>query len=246
MARVPQRLPLFPLGSVLFPGLVLPLNVFEPRYRLLVQDLVGDLPDAAGAETGLDGGGSGDPDETEVRGFGVVAIRAGHEVGTGNLQALHTVGCVALVREVTETEDGRYEIVTVGASRFRLVGIDESAGTPYLTGLVEPFGDDDVEDDDSDGRLTVLADAVSRTFDEYREVLDIGGAEAPDDPRVLSYLVAAAAVLDLDQRQRLLEAPDTVSRLQAELEVLRREIALIGTFGAVPATELPVWPVNSN
>lgn len=245
MARVPQRLPLFPLGSVLFPGLVLPLNVFEPRYRMLVQDLVGDLPDTAGLEDG-DLGGSGDPDDTQVRGFGVVAIRAGHEVGTGNLQALHTVGCVALVREVTETEDGRYEIVTVGASRFRLVGIDESAGTPYLTGLVEPFGDDDVEDDDSDGRLTVLADAVSRTFDEYREVLDIGGAEAPDDPRVLSYLVAAAAVLDLDQRQRLLEAPDTVSRLQAELEVLRREIALIGTFGAVPATELPVWPVNSN
>ncbi|MEZ0490644.1 LON peptidase substrate-binding domain-containing protein [Kineococcus sp. TBRC 1896] len=234
---MPQRLPLFPLGSVLFPGLVLPLNVFEPRYRLLVQDLVGDL------SGGLEEGGE---DDGDVRGFGVVAIRSGHEVGTGNLQALHTVGCVALVREVTETEDGRYEIVTVGASRFRLVGIDESAGTPYLTGLVEPFGDDDVEDDDSDGRLTVLADAVSRSFDEYREVLDIGGAEAPDDPRVLSYLVAAAAVLDLDQRQHLLEAPDTVARLQAELELLRRETALISTFGAVPATELPVWPVNSN
>ncbi|MEW1957326.1 LON peptidase substrate-binding domain-containing protein [Kineococcus sp. NPDC059986] len=241
---MPQRLPLFPLGSVLFPGLVLPLNVFEPRYRVLVQDLVGDLGDDAGPDTGLAPGE--DAEDADVRGFGVVAIKSGHEVGTGNLQALHTVGCVALVREVSETEDGRYEIVTVGASRFRLVGIDESAGTPYLTGLVEPFGDDDVEDDDSDGRLTVLADAVSRSFDEYRDVLDIGGAEAPDDPRVLSYLVAAAAVLDVDQRQRLLEAPDTVARLQAELELLRRETSLISTFGAVPATELPVWPVNSN
>ncbi len=234
MARVPQRLPLFPLGSVLFPGLVLPLNVFEPRYRLLVQDLVG--------EGGLDG----ELDEDDVRGFGVVAIKAGHEVGSDNVQALHSVGCVALVRDVTETEDGRYEIVTVGASRFRVVGIDESAGTPYLTGLVEPFGDDDVEDDDGDGRLTVLADSVSRAFDEYRDVLDIGGAEAPDDPRVLSYLVAAAVVLDLDQRQRLLEAPDTATRLQAELDVLRRETTLIRTFGAVPATELPEWPVNAN
>lgn len=229
---MPQRLPLFPLGSVLFPGLVLPLNVFEPRYRLLVQDLLGE--------------GGEDDDDDDVRGFGVVAIRAGHEVGTGNVQALHAVGCVALVREVTETDDGRYELVTVGASRFRLVGIDDSAGTPYLTGLVEPFGDDDVEDDDTDGRLTVLADAVGRAFDGYRDLLDIGGAEVPDDPRVLSYLVAAAMVLDLGQRQRLLEAPDTAGRLQAELEVLRRETALIGTFGAVPATELPEWPVNAN
>lgn len=87
---------------------------------------------------------------------------------------------------------------------------------------------------------------MARAFDDYREVLGIGGAEAPQDPRVLSYLVAAATVLDLDQRQRLLEAPDTVRRLQAELEVLRRETALITTFGAVPATELPEWPVNAN
>lgn len=230
---MPRRLPLFPLGSVLFPGLVLPLNVFEPRYRLLVQDLVGD-------------GAAGGEDADGVRGFGVVAIKAGHEVGEDNVQALHTVGCVALVREVTETDDGRYELVTVGASRFRVVGIDTEAGTPYLTALVEPFGEDDEEDDDSDGRLTVLTDAVARSFDEYRDTLDIGGAEAPDDPRVLSYLVAAAMVLDLDTRQRLLEAPDTVTRLQAELEVLRREIALITAFGAVPATELPEWPVNAN
>ena len=226
---MPQRLPLFPLGSVLFPGLVLPLDVFEPRYRLLVQDLV-----AAGE------------DDDALRGFGVVAIKAGHEVGEGNIQALHEVGCVALLREVTETEDGGYEIVTVGASRFKVVGIDEAAGTPYLTGLVEPFGEDDEEDDDADGGLQVLAAAVARRFEEYRDVLDIGGAEAPDDPRVMSYLVAAAMVLTLDQRQELLEAPDTATRLRGELAVLKREIALVETFGAVPATELPDLPVNPN
>ncbi|MFD0483713.1 LON peptidase substrate-binding domain-containing protein [Kineococcus sp. GCM10028916] len=226
---MPQRLPLFPLGSVLFPGLVLPLNVFEPRYRLLVQDLV------AGAE-----------DKDAVRGFGVVAIKAGYEVGEGNAQALHEVGCVALLREVTETEDGRYELVTVGASRFKVVGIDESAGTPYLTGLVEPFGDDDTEDDEDEGGLQLLSAAVARRFEEYREVLDIGGAEAPEDPRVMSYLVAAAMVLSLDQRQALLEAPDTATRLRTELAVLKQEIALVETFGAVPATELPDLPANPN
>ena len=228
---MPQRLPLFPLGSVLFPGLVLPLHVFEPRYRLLVQDLVAE----AAAE-----------DEETVKGFGVVAIRAGHEVGEGNVQALHEIGCVALLREVSETDDGQYEIVTVGAGRFRVVGIDEAAGTPYLTALVEPFGDDDSEDDDDGGGLQLLAADVTRRFEEYREVLDIGGAAAPEDPRVVSYLVAAAMVLTVGQRQLLLEAPDTRSRLLAERDLLRQEIALVTTFGAVPATELPVLPADPN
>ncbi len=110
---------------------------------------------------------------------------------------------------------------------------------------MEPFGDDDVEDDDSDGRLTVLADAVSRTFDEYREVLDIGGAEAPDDPRVLSYLVAAARSSTSTSGSGCggaghRQPPAGRARGAAPGD------RLIGTFGAVPATELPVWPVNSN
>ena len=226
-----QRLPLFPLGSVLFPGLVLPLNVFEPRYRLLVQDLVAE----AAAEE----------DDDVVKGFGVVAIKSGHEVGDGNVQALHAVGCVALLREVTETEDGSYEIVTVGATRFRVVGLDDSAGTPYLTGLVEPFGDDETDDVESPD-VTVLAANVTRRFEQYREELDIGGATAPEDPSVLSYLVAAAMVLPVTDRQRLLEAPDTRTRLSTELDLLKQELGLIQAFGTVPATELPGEPANPN
>jgi len=229
---VPQRLPLFPLGSVLFPGLVLPLNVFEPRYRLLVQDLVGDL-DAERLE-----------DDDEVRGFGVVAIRSGHEVGVGNAHALHEVGCVALLREVAETEDGGYEIVTVGATRFRVVGIDESAGTPYLTALVEPFGDDD--EDVEAPEVTVLAAAVAERFARYRDALGIGGAEAPEDPAVLSYLVAAAMVLPLPDRQRLLEAEGTADRLRLERDLLRVETGLVQALGTVPATELPGALPNPN
>ncbi|MGI4893568.1 MAG: LON peptidase substrate-binding domain-containing protein [Janthinobacterium lividum] len=228
---MPQRLPLFPLGSVLFPGLVLPLSVFEPRYRLLVQDLVAEAGD--------------DDDDDVVRGFGVVAIKAGHEVGEGNVAALHAVGCVALLREVTETEDGRYEIVTVGATRFRVVGLDEEAGTPYLTGLVEPFGDDE-DDDVESADVSVLAANVTRRFVQYREQLDIGGATAPEDPSVLSYLVAAAMILPLAQRQSLLEAVDTRSRLRTELSLLTQELGLIQTFGAVPATDLLGGPANPN
>ena len=226
---MPQRLPLFPLGSVLFPGLVLPLNVFEPRYRRLVQDLV--------AEEG-----------EGPKGFGVVAIRDGHEVGEGNARALHEVGCVALLREVSELDDGRYEIVTVGATRFRLVGLDGAAGTPYLTGLVEPYGEEEAEDEEAPvpADVAALAGAVERRFAAYREQLGIGGATAPADPSVLSYLVAAAAVLPLAERQRLLEAPDTRVRLTEELALLKRETALVAALGTVPASELPGEAPNPN
>ncbi|MFB9378922.1 LON peptidase substrate-binding domain-containing protein [Kineococcus gynurae] len=245
---MPRRLPLFPLNSVLFPGLVLPLTVFEPRYRTLVADLMAR-------------------EDTEARGFGVVAIRSGHEVGPGNTRMLHEVGCLALLREVSESPDGTIEIVTVGASRFRLLGIDTEAGTPYLTGLVEAYGRDDATDDATDGAdapplgssgagndalpsaeaadLAVLAAGVAGRFENYRERLGIGGTSAPDDPEVLSFLVAAAMVLPLGERQRLLEALDTRDRLVAEETLLRNETALIDTFGTLPTTQ-PVDPGNPN
>src|SRR5262249_52932298 len=98
---VTSELPLFPLGTVLFPGLVMPLHSFEARYRALVRNLMA-LPD-------------GPPRE-----FGVVAIRRGLEVGAGAEVTLYEVGCTAEVRQVTEHEDGRFDLVTVGRRRFEI------------------------------------------------------------------------------------------------------------------------------
>jgi len=109
-----ETLPLFPLGTVLFPGLLLPLHIFEERYRQLVRDL------QAGPEP---------------RRFGVVAIRQGRETGVDGIQALYETGCTATLRQVKELEDGRYDIVTVGTDRFRLTGQDDSK--PYLQGTVD-------------------------------------------------------------------------------------------------------------
>jgi hypothetical protein len=219
---MPVRLPLFPLGSVLVPGLVLPLHIFEPRYRVLVEALMA-LPD--GVE----------------RQFGVIAIRDGHEVGTGGVKALYEVGCTAELREVTPFSDGRFEIVTVGQTRFRLQGFDTEAGTPYTTGLVdflpEPDGDDDV---------ALLAAQTTYQFADYRDRLGVEVSELPDDARVISYLVAAAVVLDLKDRQRLLEEPTTSDRLRAEIELLRRERALIKAFRSLPAVELPRTATSPN
>jgi hypothetical protein len=211
---VATRLPLFPLNSVLVPGLVLPLHVFEPRYRVLVQALL-ELPEEA------------------ERRFGVVAIRSGREVGADGARALHAVGCTAELREVTPYADGRFDLVTVGEERFRLVGLDDGAGTPYHTGFVEFMAERDGQ-----GDVAALTRRVIERFAEYRERLGVDVTELPEQPQVVSYLVAAAVVLDLPERQALLEQPTTADRLRAELDLLRREVALVGAFRALPAVDL--------
>src|SRR5262249_19815747 len=137
-------LPLFPLGTVLFPGLVLPLHIFEDRYRRLVRDL-------------LDG--------PSPRRFGVVAIREGRETGVDGGSAMHEVGCTATVRRVTEHEDGRFDLVTVGTDRFRLISLDGSR--PYLRGEVELIGED--AGDESAARPA--AQAVGGAFRGYLDAL---------------------------------------------------------------------------
>lgn len=212
--RAVQRLALFPLGTVLVPGLVLPLRVFEPRYRSLVEDLLA-LPE-------------------RERVFGVVAIKAGHEVGEGAATALHEIGTTAVIRHVSDNGDGTYELVTSGAVRFRLHGLDEAAGTPYLTGMVSALTDAGQDEDD---QVVTLANRVSAAYSAYRELLGLEPPELPSSARVLSYLVAAGMVLELGDRQALLEQPDTARRLTAEARLLKRERHLVEHLGALPMTE---------
>ena len=223
---MPQPLPLFPLGTVLLPGLVLPLHVFEERYRELVRELL-ELPE-------------------EQRRFGVVAIREGREVGTDGVRALYDVGCVAQLRRAQPYDDGRFDIVCVGAERFALGAVDDSRS--YLVGEVELLTDDAPDPPD----LPLLDRAVRGVFADYCSALSAASGEQvdvpelPDSPLVLSYLVAAAAALDLEVRQRLLAARDVASRLQAELEVLRREATLLRALGAAPSAGLLRGPVSPN
>jgi Lon protease-like protein len=221
---VSQQVPLFPLGTVLFPGLLLPLHVFEDRYRRLVRDLV----------TG--------PDEARV--FGVVAIREGREVGADGVRALYDVGCLARLRQVEPYDDGRYDIVTTGSRRFRVGALAASdADHPYLRAVVELL------EEPSGDAADVLARSVASVFDAYRSALTGTSAaadELPDDPTRLSYLVAAAAVLDLGDRQALLAAPDTTARLRLELATLRREAALLRLLPSLPGVELTRTAVSPN
>ncbi len=214
------RLPLFPLSTVLVPGLVLPLHIFEPRYRLLVSALM-DLPEGA------------------PRHFGVIATRPGGD--RESLDGMYPVGCTAQIREVTPYDDGRFDLVTVGHVRFSLQGLDADADTPYHTGLVDFIGEPD-----GPGDVDAAAELVGLRFAAYRDRLRVEQSGVPTDPRVLSYLVAAAAVLELPERQALLEAPTTHDRLTAELTLLRREIGLLDAFNALPAVELTKEPPTPN
>lgn len=205
------RIPLFPLGTVLFPGLLLPLHVFERRYRDLVRDLL-TAPD-------------------EQQRFGVIAIREGREVGADGIRALYPVGCVARLRRVDPYDDGRFDIVSTGAQRFRLLSVDTAL--PYLRAEVELL-------DEAPGEAADAAAAgVRALFDVYRRAVGAQPAEdLPTEPDVLSYLVAATMVLDLPDRQILLEQPDTTLRLRQELRLLRRETALLGLLPSLPGVEL--------
>jgi len=248
------RLPLFPLNTVLFPGLVLPLHVFEQRYRALMRDLL-EIPEDA------------------PRRFGVVAIRDGREVahtavgmpdptalseggpaagfGPDPMRVFHTVGCVADASAIRERSDengdgdGGYEVLATGTTRFRLLSLDTSG--PYLVGEVEELPEDGGEG------AGALAAGVLQAFRTYQKQLAgarertlASGQELPDDPSVVSYLVAAATVLDTPTKQQLLQAPDTTTRLIEELRILRRETALIARLPSVPAAELTRSPTSPN
>jgi Lon protease-like protein len=222
-------IPLFPLGMVLFPGLLLPLNIFEERYRQLVRDLLA-LPEG-----------------TPPR-FGVLGIRHGREVGADSIEALYEVGTVASVSQVAEQDDGRYELVSVGTERFRLLALDHSA--PYLQGEVQLL-----DDPLSDGDDGMAAERVPALLAAYRTYLDVLGEtrgttidlpDLPNDPPLLSWLVAATVLVDLPVRQQLLEVPDVAARLASEVRLLRQETALLRTVAAAPAPDLTRLPQSPN
>lgn len=225
------RLPLFPLGSVLYPGLVLPLHIFEQRYRQLVADLLA---------------------EPEPREFGVIAIRQGRETGVDGVSALFETGCTAVLRQVEAHEDGRFDLITVGARRFTLKALGEQA--PYFTGEVDflPDDPDNPGDPGETAEAALVVPAVRRSFRSYLDLLaERGGAQItvpdiPDEPLLLSYLVAAAVVVDVPVKQQLLEEPDAHSRLVAERRLLAHEMQMLRSLTATPAPDLRYAPYSQN
>jgi uncharacterized protein len=233
-----ELLPLFPLSTVLFPGMRLPLHVFEPRYRQLAAHL---------------------QEQPEPRRFGVIAIRKGREVGADSITALHDVGCVAQVRQISPHPDGRFDLSTVGTERFRLLRVDNSL--PYFQGEIEMLPEEEHPGDAADvqsagaapdGALAFATSRVQAGFRAYLNALaDRGGsvinvADLPDEPLLLSYVVGAAMIIDLPERQSLLAAPTALDRLRLERSLLVREAAMFRATTSRPAPDFAYEPFSQN
>lgn len=188
-APVLVPLPMFPLGTVLFPHAVLPLHVFEPRYRALAHDCL---------KTGQE--------------FGVVLIERGSEVGGGDQR--FGVGTVARIVEATEFPDGRWALLTVGSRRIRVA--TWLPDDPYPLALVEDLPEPRL---DERGTLLLedAAKAVRRALAlkiELGEATSATRLELDDDPDVAAYQLAAMAPLGPVDHQRLLEVAEPDERLR--------------------------------
>jgi Lon protease-like protein len=236
-----MRLPHFPLHTVLFPHLPLPIHVFEERYRAMARDVVAERSPFAGR-------------------FVVSMITDGREVGDD--AQTQAIGTICEVRSAERFPDGRWLLLVVGVARARLSAVDRS-GT-YATVEAEELPDAE----GSEARL--LRPAVQRALDAYlatvkrfvarhasvgkhsQEPPDVTTTldqvlkpiRLPDDPVAASYAVAGVLQVELVRKQQLLELPDAATRLQAELELLRREVRLLddGSLPPVPAADLGYHP----
>ena len=245
-----MELPLFPLNSVLCPGIALPLHIFEDRYRAMVRHCL----------------------ETTSP-FGVVLIREGREVGAGSI-SFTGIGTIAEIRDAGSYDDGRFDLLVVGTRRFEIRRV-LTGRRPYLVADVDIL-DEAVGDDDTAHRLAMRA---TRRFVRYLELLQPRAGETadeidvrveveaaddddpaddeaaddeaagegstddepgesvdtprrrrvtiPDDPTVLSFLLAGILQVESPRRQALLEAATTEDRLRDLLGLIDREVFLL-------------------
>ncbi len=211
-----ETIPLFPLAAVLLPGTSLPLHIFEPRYRQLTVDLL--------------------TDKLPGRCFGIVAKKPGSGMDVERRDQVREIGCSALLREAEQLPDGRFDIVTTGDRRFRLLSID-STSAPYLLGVVDWLPDSAPED-----RLAALVPMLDKSVrtahrrycssawlhDDWTE------PPADTDPAVLAHVVASDCLLDSADRQRLLEETCPAHRLGMARQMVNVEAAILHNLHAVP------------
>jgi len=199
--RSVTELPLFPLAVVLFPGVPLPLHIFEPRYRQMLEDIK--------ASNGMFGLSYFDPTSSATE-----IPPAGH------------IGCVAEVTETQSFPDGRSNILTVGIVRYRIDSYVER-GAPYLVARISFFEDDEEDDTLLADSAREVADTFTRIAQAVRTIND-ERASLPDisdtEPQRLSFLVAAAMEIEADVKQELLELRSTSERLQRLRGMLHRAV----------------------
>jgi Lon protease-like protein len=197
-----QEIPLFPLDIVLFPGMALPLRIFEQRYRLMV--------DAC-----LEGN----------RQFGVLLAKP-PQVSLSQTTA-YPVGTAALITHVDTREDGDLEIQTAGTERFRVLHIVHTE--PFAVGRIEPFPLEQVHSPAVMPQVTSAGSLFVRYLRLVAEVLGtiIQVEEAPRDASSLAYLIGIALQVSMEEKQGLLSILTLPALLAKEAHILSREEMLL-------------------
>jgi Lon protease-like protein len=211
------ELPLFPLNTVLFPGMPLPLHIFEDRYKEMIAACL-----------------------RENRPFGVLMIEEGVAEG-GPLARPHTVGCTAEIAQVEDLDEGRLLIMTIGRERFRVVELQYDK--PYLVGMVEPAplieGDAAALDEAAATlypQVKAYLEILARTGD-----IDFDAAQIPTEPVPLSYLAATIIQLPTANKQQLLAMDRAADLLGTMVRVYAREVALMRFM---PTDDMGLFSLN--
>ena len=211
------ELPLFPLNTVLFPGMPLPLHIFEERYKEMVADCI-----------------------RESRPFGVVLIAEGTAEG-GPAAQPYAIGCTAEIAQVQPLEQGRMLIMTVGRDRFRIVRL--STDQPYLVGMVESaplIAEDDEALAESAEALEPLVVAYLHKLAQVGSI-EIEPEQVPDDPLSLVYLGATLIQLPADEKQAFLAMDRATDLAAALVHAYRSELALMQTM---PTADIGIFSLN--
>lgn len=201
------ELPLFPLNTVLFPGMPISLHIFEPRYKLMIEQCI-----------------------QTSQPFGVVLIREGVEA-LGPLAKPHLIGCTAQITQIERLEEDRMNIIAIGLERFQIRTL--SHDKPYLVGNVESFPLDSGDYQtlaQASQRLRPWVERYLATLSQVAGDTHFDSHQLPDDPLSLGYLAAALVQIPMEQKQALLAA-DHAHRLLVDIRTIyRREVPLLNAI----------------
>ncbi|HET8913889.1 MAG TPA: LON peptidase substrate-binding domain-containing protein [Ktedonobacteraceae bacterium] len=201
MSATQLELPLFPLNVVLFPGMVLPLHIFEPRYLQMIQEC-----------------------QEEKKPFGVVLAQPN---STHLDEKPYPVGTVAEIYELDQLEDGHYNLIAIGGERFRI--LDQHNEKPYLSGIVETFEDEPEVNADVLPFAKEAYDLFSAYLEMLLEVSHKKDVKAnlPTKAEEISHFIAYLLDTNDELKQHFLELRSTKQRLQEELVILRKEVPFL-------------------
>lgn len=206
------EIPLFPLNTVLFPGIPLHLHIFEERYKLMLHFCLNN---------------------NAV--FGVVLIRKGQE-SMGRLAEPYEIGCTARILQVDTLSDGRMNVLAQGGERFRILSLDYRL--PYLVGQIERLPMPDLDPPDVGILLPIVKEYIEMLSQIMPDDLETDAINFPDDPMINLNLSASVLQLPDREKQDLLSVQDSRELYLQLLRLYKRELSVFNQLRDVPKKQV--------